>query len=255
MMMLPMDTRVLADADAVAQQACAEVMAAAQAAIRERGVFRLVMAGGSTPQRAYALLAQTPQDWDKWELYWGDERCLPVDDAERNSQMGLPTVKRYPIPAELGAEAAAAAYAQTIADKVPFDLVMLGMGEDGHTASLFPKKIPLSPPFSKGEARSTPSPVPPFEKGGLGGIFFEKGLAVAVHNAPKPPPDRVSLTVAALQHCRQQLVLVTGAGKAEALAQWRNGVALPIAQAVRADACVLVDEAANGWHSSDKRAK
>ena len=227
MMMLPMDTRVLADADAVAQQACAEVAAAAQAAIRERGVFRLVMAGGSTPQRAYALLAQTPQDWDKWELYWGDERCLPVDDAERNSQMGLPTVKRYPIPAELGAEAAAAAYAQTIADKVPFDLVMLGMGEDGHTASLFP-----------GDE-----------------VGSEKGLTVAVHNAPKPPPDRVSLTVAALQHCRQQLVLVTGAGKVEALAQWRNGVALPIAQAVRADACVLVDEAANGWHSPDKRAK
>jgi 6-phosphogluconolactonase len=223
--MLSVDTQVLVDAEAVAQQACAEIAAAAQAAIRERGVFRLVMAGGGTPQRAYTLLAATVQDWDKWEIFWGDERCLPVDHLERNSQMSLPTPHRFPIPAELGAEAAAAAYAQTIHDKLPFDMVMLGMGEDGHTASLFP------------------------------GFAVAAGLTTAVHNAPKPPPDRVSLTVEALQHCRQQLVLVTGQGKAEAMAQWRNGEHLPIAAAVRADACVLVDAAANSWHSPDKRAK
>lgn len=211
--MLPANTQVLADAETVAQQACHLIATAAQQAIRERGVFRLVLAGGGTPQRAYALLAQTQQDWEHWEVFWGDERCLPVDHVERNSQMSLPTPHRYPIPAELGAEVAAAAYAQTIADKLPFDLVMLGMGEDGHTASLFP------------------------------GHHLSPGLTQPVHNAPKPPPDRVSLTVAALQNCRQQLVLVTGAGKKAALAAWQAGENLPIARAVRADACLLLDAA------------
>lgn len=209
--MLPVNTQVLADAAAVAQQACRRVAAAARDAIRERGVFRLVMAGGGTPRRAYELLAQTPQDWDKWELYWGDERCLPVDHPERNSQLTLPTPHRYPIPAELGGESAAAAYAQTIADKLPFDVVMLGMGEDGHTASLFP------------------------------GHHLSSGLTQPVHNAPKPPPDRVSLTATALQDCRQQLVLVTGTGKATAVAAWQTGADLPIARVVRPDACLLLD--------------
>lgn len=237
--MLPSDTQVLADAEAVAQRACELIAAAAQAAIRERGVFRLVLAGGSTPQRAYDLLAKTQQDWDKWEIFWGDERCLPVDHIERNSRMSLPTERRFPIPAELGAIAAAAAYALTIHDKLPFDVVMLGMGEDGHTASLFP-----------GFEEKKPLPTSPYQ-----GRSEEVALTVVVFDAPKPPPERVSLSVAALQACRQQVVLVTGAGKVDALAQWRGGERLPIALAVREDACLLVDAAANSWHSPDKRAK
>lgn len=215
--MLPSDTQVLVDAEAVAIRACEWIAAAAAVAIRERGVFRLVLAGGGTPQRAYDLLADTLQDWDRWEIFWGDERCLPVEHVERNSRMSLPTARRFPIPAELGAEAAAVAYAQTIREKLPFDVVMLGMGEDGHTASLFP-----------------------------GFVDDPTALTVAVFDAPKPPPERVSLSVAALQACRQQLVLVTGAGKIEALAQWRSGARLPIALAVREDACLLVDAAAYG---------
>jgi len=131
--------------------------------------------------------------------------------------MSLPTARRFPIPAELGAEAAALAYAQTIREKLPFDVVMLGMGEDGHTASLFP-----------------------------GFVDDPTALTQTVFDAPKPPPERVSLSVVALQACRQQLVLVTGAGKVEALAQWRSDVPLPIALAVRDDACLLVDAAAYG---------
>jgi 6-phosphogluconolactonase len=207
--MLPRHTQVLETAEAVAAEACRLIATAAQEAIRERGVFRLVLAGGTTPARAYDLLAQTPQDWDRWEIFWGDERCLPVDHPERNSRMGLPAKQCYPIPAELGAERAAVAYAQTLADKLPFDLVLLGMGEDGHTASLFPGFVPST------------------------------GFTVAVFDAPKPPPERVSLSVEALQACRQQLVLVTGAGKAQALAAWQAGADLPIARVVRVDACLL----------------
>ncbi len=69
--MLPSDTQVLVDAEAVAQRACEWLAAAAAVAIRERGVFRLVLAGGGTPQRAYDLLADTLQDWDRWEIFWG----------------------------------------------------------------------------------------------------------------------------------------------------------------------------------------
>jgi len=239
--MLPSDTQVLADAEAVAQRACEWIAVAAQAAIRERGVFRLVLAGGGTPQRAYALLATTRQDWDQWEIFWGDERCLPIEDGERNSRMSLPTERRFPIPAELGATAAAAVYALTIHDKLPFDVVMLGMGEDGHTASLFPQD------GEKGRGRPPIAPTGDNFVGATSGRPLPLlSLTVAVFDAPKPPPERVSLTVVALQACRQQLVLVTGAGKVEALAQWRGGARLPIALAVRDDACLLVDAAAYG---------
>lgn len=215
--MLPRDTQVLADAEAVARRACELIATAAQTAIQERGVFRLVLAGGNTPQKTYERLAQTAQAWERWEIFWGDERCLPVEHEERNSRLGLPTTRRFPIPAELGATVAATTYAQTIHDKLPFDRVILGMGEDGHTASLFP-----------------------------GFANDPRALTQPVLDAPKPPAERVSLSVTALQACRQQLVLVTGASKAKALAQWRDGERLPIALVVRDDACLLVDAAAYG---------
>ena len=211
--MLPHDTRVLADAQAVAAQACALISAAAAQAIAERGVFRVVLAGGTTPQQAYVLLAATPQDWARWLVFWGDERCLPIDHPDRNSQSRLPAAaQHYPIPAQLGAQLAAQQYAHTLTAHLPFDLVLLGMGEDGHTASLFP------------------------------GFVDTDELTVAVYDAPKPPPQRVSLSVMALQACRQQLVLVTGAGKARALAQWQAGIDVPIARVAREDACLLVDQ-------------
>lgn len=213
--MLPRDTNVLADAQAVAERACALISTSAAQAISARGVFRIVLAGGTTPQQAYALLAKTPQDWARWQVFWGDERCVPVTDPQRNSQWRWAGAQHFPIPAELGAQTAAEAYAQTIAKYLPFDLVLLGMGEDGHTASLFP-----------------------------GADLAQSATTVAVYHAPKPPSERVSLTIEALQACRQQLVLVTGASKAQAVKAWRAGAALPIAAAVRADAWVLLDQAA-----------
>jgi 6-phosphogluconolactonase len=222
--MLPHNTHVLADAEAVAAQAARLIAAAAGEAIRRHRVFRLVLAGGSTPQRAYQLLAEMAQDWAAWEIFWGDERCLPIEHPERNSRMAhdawlahvaIPEHQIHRIPAELGARAAAAAYAETLRDKLPFDLVVLGMGEDGHTASLFP---------------------------GLGSAAG--ALAIAVHNAPKAPAARVSLSLSAIRACVDQLVLVSGSGKAAALAAWRAGADLPITRAVRDDATLLLDEAA-----------
>jgi 6-phosphogluconolactonase len=218
-------TRVLRDADAVAADAAEAVLAAADDAIAARGVFRVVLAGGSTPQAAYRLLAHASADWGHWHCYFGDERCLPAGAAERNShaaheawlgRVPIPQGQVHPIPAEQGAEPAAAAYEPIVADALPFDLVLLGMGEDGHTASLFPGH----------EVRPGP-------------------LVMPVHGAPKPPPDRVSLTPSALCRARRMLVLVTGAGKRPALARWKAGEGLPVARiAAGGNALVLLDRAA-----------
>lgn len=218
---------ILADADAVAEEAARAILTSAARALAARGSFRIVLAGGTTPLAAYRRLAGEDLGWGAWEVYFGDERCLPPDHAERNSRaaqtalLGLvpiPAGQVHTIPGELGPDLAAEAYARTIAPAVPFDLVLLGMGEDGHTASLFP-----------------------------GRAFRDDALVIPVREAPKPPPERVSLTPRALGDCREMLILVTGAGKRDALAAWRGGEALPVALAAEAGrAWVLVDRAAAG---------
>jgi len=205
----PTRWHVLDNPDAVAAQAARRILQAASRAITERGLFRIVLAGGRTPQAAYRLLVDADTDWSRWEFYFGDERCLPVDDAERNSLMAaralldsvaVPAAHVHPIPAERGAEAAATEYQRVVRAALPFDLVLLGMGEDGHTASLFP-----------------------------GQQHPADQLVHAVHDAPKPPPDRVSLSASALSEAREALILVTGAGKRAAILGWRAGERLPIA--------------------------
>lgn len=197
--------QLLADAEAVAREACAQICAAADFALQDHGRFSLVLAGGTTPRRTYQLLAETEQQWDRWCLYYGDERCLPIDDLERNSCMvrdtGLAALVglHAEIPAELGAEPGAASYSEIIQAALPFDMVLLGIGEDGHTASLFP------------------------------GHHWSQQAVLAVHHSPKPPLDRVSLSVSTLQAARQLLILVTGQGKREAVKAWRAGEYLPIA--------------------------
>ena len=210
--------RTEADAAAVADAACRLIGIAARDAIAERNRFRLVLAGGSTPLATYRRLAASDQNWKRWSLYYGDERCVPADDPERNSQMVIATGladragKHYPIPTELGAKTAVARYRERIKTAQPFDMVLLGMGEDGHTASLFPgRDWPDKPVF-------------------------------AVRDAPKKPTERVTLGIGALQNCRAMLVLVTGESKIEAVRQWRSGAALPVARVSDIDqALVLVE--------------
>ncbi|MBT8428314.1 MAG: 6-phosphogluconolactonase, partial [Gammaproteobacteria bacterium] len=120
-----------ADAAAVADTACRLIGIAARNAIRERGRFRLVLAGGSTPLDMYRRLAVSDQKWKRWSLYYGDERCVPVNHPERNShlvsQTGLAkrVGKHYPIRTELGAGQAAADYRARIKKALPFDMVLL----------------------------------------------------------------------------------------------------------------------------------
>ena len=107
----------LPDADTVCTQAAELILAAATSAIAARGCFKLVLAGGRTPVQVYRQLAGSDADWSAWQIYFGDERCLPADDAERNSVMAadawlehvaIPPDNVHPIPAERGAVAAAA---------------------------------------------------------------------------------------------------------------------------------------------------
>jgi 6-phosphogluconolactonase len=200
---------VLDNADQVAKIACKEILTAAETAIAKHGQFKFVLAGGTTPEKVYRLLAQAEADWSLWFIYYGDERCLPADHADRNSVMaeqaflgkaGIPQAQVFTIPAELGAEQAAIEYRQTLKDALPFDLVLLGMGEDGHTASLFP-----------------------------GHQHNIEELVHAVYNSPKPPPERVSLSAKALGDSRQVIFLITGANKQEAIKLWRSGHDLPVA--------------------------
>ena len=115
----------------------------------------------------------------------------------RLDHVPLPTVQQHPIPAELGPSEAAKRYAATLQTIGEFDLVLLGLGEDGHTASLFPGR-------DWGTASGSPS-------------------TLAVFDAPKPPPQRVSMTAARLSRARQVIFLVSGNGKQQAITQWRAG--------------------------------
>jgi len=215
------------DAPGVAREAARRILTAADRAITAQGSFSIVLAGGSTPEATYRLLVDADADWSKWHLYFGDERCLPSVHAERNSvitaaawldHVAVPAENIHPIPAEQGAEAGASAYRLLIADAVPFDMVLLGIGEDGHTASLFP-----------------------------GQIHTDSELVHAVHDAPKPPPDRVSLSRNVLSDCRELLILVTGAGKQQAVTRWKQGEDLPIANIGAHDTVdILLDKDAAG---------
>jgi 6-phosphogluconolactonase len=217
--------QVFDDVHAVAEAAIEHILATAEAAIRRRGLFTLVLAGGRTPLSLYRRLSEMKLDFSRWRFFFGDERCLPERHEDRNSRAvdeawfepsGVSRAHIHPIPAELGPEEAAEIYAATIGDWQPFDLVLLGMGEDGHVASLFP-----------GHEHGTDC------------------LVVPVHHAPKPPLDRVSLNYKTLASAQKRLLLVTGAGKAEAVRSWFEGADLPVARLTsQAVMNVFMDEAA-----------
>jgi len=198
------------NADDIALAAADTIEEHARFAIQQRGEYKLVLAGGSTPVACYELLAKRNLQWERWKLFFGDERCLSQDDPERNSSIVAATGltknirQHFVIPAELGAKKGAEQYRGIIENQMPFDTVLLGIGEDGHTASLFPAQDWIN--------------------------ATDDQTVIAVHDAPKPPPDRISLTRAALQQCRQMLVLVSGESKRAAVKRWQQGEDLAVAR-------------------------
>ena len=136
--------QVLNNAEAVAHEACQRILMHSQQTIEQKGAFKIVLAGGRTPEQTYRLLKTMDCDWANWHIYYGDDRCLAENDNERNSVMAsrawlnhipIPKNQIHPMPTEIGA---AQNYINIIKNALPFDMVLLGMGEDGHTASLFP---------------------------------------------------------------------------------------------------------------------
>ena len=211
----PVRWHALVDAEALRARAAEHVLDAAARAIRARGRFHVALAGGATPRGVYALLRTAMTDWIAWQIYFGDERCLPRGDDGRNSTMAakawldhvaVPGKQVRQIPAELGARRAAAAYAAELRLVGEFDLVLLGLGSDGHTAALFP--------------------------GQDWGTAPEAADALAVLDAPEPPAQRVSLSAARLSRARAVLFLVEGERKRAAISRWRAGEPLP-ASAIR----------------------
>jgi 6-phosphogluconolactonase len=199
-------------AAALEQAAVTEIQRAAQQAIDERGAFVIVLAGGTTPRKVYQALRNTQSQWRSWHVYFGDERCLPSDHVERNSLMAaqawldhvtIPPSQIHFIPSEKGASVAADEYAKTVKPVALFDLVLLGLGEDGHTASLFPD-------HELGDTAKAPA-------------------TLAVLDAPKPPAQRVSLSAHRLSDARQVMFLITGNNKAHAVTDWRAGIPIPAA--------------------------
>lgn len=201
---------MLPDRLALDREAASRILAAAGRAIAARGQFHIVLSGGETPRGAYRRLREAREPWSSWHVYFGDERCLPPGDSQRNSRMAaeawldhvpIPAPQRHAIPAELGAAAAARAYAQALRAVGEFDLVLLGLGDDGHTASLFPG-------HEWGSAPDSPD-------------------VLAVVDAPKPHPQRVSLSAARLGRAREVVFLVAGESKRHALEDWRAGRDIP----------------------------
>jgi 6-phosphogluconolactonase len=196
------------DADAVAERAAADVARHLGVVQAERGVAHLALSGGSTPRRAYELLADRAAELAGVEFWFADERCVPPDDEESNYRLVAESLlepaaiepgRVHRMPGELGPEEGACRYAIELGEGVQrgdgglpvLDLVVLGIGPDGHVASLFPG-------------------LPQLEAG-------EEAVCLGVHDSPKPPPQRITLSLAVLRAARRCLLLATGSSKADAV--------------------------------------
>jgi len=198
------------DKVALQDAAVSAILDSAAFSIHERGHFNLVLAGGETPREIYQRLRAAPTDWSLWHIYFGDERCMPPTEAELNSRMAgeawldhvpIPPTQIHIIPSEPRADKAAQEYAQTLRGVDLFDLTLLGLGKDGHTASLFP--------------------------GNEWGIAPDSPDTLAVFTSPIRPPQRISLSAARLNRSRQIIFLVSGESKHKAVARWRAGENIP----------------------------
>ena len=197
------------DSDELSQTATKKFIELASQAIEERGRFLVSLSGGGTPMKLYERLAGEKLDWTRVHFFWGDERCVPVDDPGNTygvmrgilfNKIGQTNIHR--IESELEPASAAQAYAHTLSrfadapfDFPHFDLVLLGMGDDGHTASLFPGS--------------------PIE-------VDAAAIAVTAQYQDRPA-NRVSLTPRVFNQAREIWFLVTGTGKAETLRRVING--------------------------------
>ena len=212
---------VLPDAEAAARAAADRVIEAIERARGERGAAHIALAGGNTPRPAYERVAAELTDWRDVHLWFGDERCVAPDDPDSNYRMvresliepaGIPAGQVHRIEGEKDPAEAARAYGASLPERL--DLAFLGLGEDGHTASLFP-----------GDPRlEDPTPARPVI-------------------ASKPPPQRITLGLDVLRGARERVILADGPGKKDAIAAVLRGPD-PAYPASLVDPDLIIDEAA-----------
>jgi 6-phosphogluconolactonase len=226
---------VVRDPESAAQAAAERLAAAIATAQAARGGAHVSLAGGTTPRRAYELLAPLLADAEHVDWWFGDERCVAPDDPDSNyrtvketllAAAAIPVERVHRLRGEEPPALAAAVYEAELKREIPataagapvLDVALLGLGEDGHMASLFP---------------------------GNPALRVTDRLAVPVV-AVKPPPNRITLTLPVFLSARAVLILATGAGKADAVTRVLAGPdpATPASLLADADVTLLVDEAA-----------
>jgi 6-phosphogluconolactonase len=195
------------DAEAVAARAAALIARQLSRASGERGVAHLALSGGTTPERTYELLAAEAAALDAVEVWFADERCVGPEHPDSNYRLArqallapaaVPGERVHRMRGELGPDEGAASYANELAGALSadggppvLDLIVLGIGPDGHVASLFPGAATLD--------------------------ASEQAVCLGVTDSPKPPPQRITLSLGVLRAARSCLLLATGAGKADAI--------------------------------------
>ncbi len=226
-----------ADADAAATRAASEIARRLQSALRERGAAHLALSGGTTPAGTYELLSAELEDWKAVDVWFADERCVGPGDDESNYKLaretlldaaaGLDPGRVHRMRGELGPDDGAASYATELREHAPIedgvavlDVIVLGIGPDGHVASLFPG----APTLDAGE----------------------RELCLGVHDSPKPPPERITLSLSVLRAARRCVLLATGASKADAVSAMLDEPTphVPASLLRRARLSVVVDDAA-----------
>jgi 6-phosphogluconolactonase len=239
-----MDIVIYSDVEQLSRAAANYIVRVAKESVAAHGRFTLALSGGSTPKKLYGLLASEPYrdqiDWALVEIFWSDERCVPPDNAESNyhmaqevmlSKLPIAASQIHRVPAdEADRDAASQAYTQEIqriissAGVPSFDLIQLGMGPEGHTASLFPHQASL----------------------------HEQQRLVIPVTVPKPPPPRLTFTPPLLNAAIHVLFLVTGAEKDEAVQAVLEGLYQPeeypaqIVRPTQGEVTWMLDTAAAG---------
>jgi 6-phosphogluconolactonase len=226
-----------ADAEAASRRAASEIARRLDAARRERGVAHLALSGGGTPARTYELLRSELDGWGAVDVWFADERCVGPHDDESNYKLarqtlldaarGLEPARVHRMQGELGPERGAASYTDELRAHAPIeqglavlDVIVLGIGPDGHVASLFPGAPTLD--ADDGE------------------------LCLPVRDSPKPPPERITLSLSVLRAARRCVLLATGASKADAVSAMMGEPSkhVPASLLRRGRLSLIVDDAA-----------
>ncbi len=201
---------IFIDINKLSKRLASDILAIAEQSIKLSDSFKIVLAGGASLIKTYKILSDADSDWSKWHVYIGDERCLPTKDKDRNdyaineawlNNSLIPKQNINFIQSELGARKGALYYEKTLKNVGYFDVVLLGMGEDGHTASLFPDHL------------------------------YDKNKSVVVEcNSPKYPKERISMSYSRFNKSKHVFKVINGHAKKGTVSLWLKGKKAPISE-------------------------